>query len=343
MLPETLNSRLQTIATFALVTALIAGGASPAQDVFSIPPRPPDSASALEDWSSLSVEPSRLKPSPPSAIQLDQEPYFLRELVQVEWRPNDPIYLYVIRPKGPNKKYPTILYLYDISSDIDRFRDDEFCKLLVKNDFAAVGFVAALTGHRYHDRGVREWFVSELPYSLVSSVHDVQMILNYLKTRGDIDIDRIGMFGEGAGGTIAILASAVDARLKAIDLFAPWGDWLHWLAASRVVPNDERPDYTNPEFVQRVLPFDPIDWLPRVKARSIRLQYMVDQWGTPTIAQERIKSAAPSRAQIITYPDRKTVSQATASLFDWLKDHVAPPAPDVRPAAVSQQIPNTRR
>ena len=62
----------------------------------------------------------------------------------------------------------------------------------------------ALTGQRYHDRPMKEWFVSELRESLATSAHDVQMVLNYLASRGDVDMNRVGMFGDGSGASIAI-------------------------------------------------------------------------------------------------------------------------------------------
>lgn len=291
-----------------------------------VPSRGQPSSSAtqfVEDWNSLSVESSHLQPSAPLVGQRDQGADFTREMIQVQWRPGDPIYLYVILPKRVLKP-PAILYLYSFPSDIDRFRNDAFCSFVVKNGFAAIGFVSALTGHRYHDRPLDEWFISEFQQSLAGSAHDVQMVLNYLATRGDVDMGRIGMFGEGSGASIAILASAVDPRLRAIDLFAPWGDWPDWLAKSPVVPDDERAEYLAPEFLRRVASLDPLDWLPRVKAAAIRLQYADDQWGTPKVARDRIKAAAPQRTKIISYPDMKAEHQASASLFDWIKEQLSP-------------------
>jgi len=72
---------------------------------------------------------------------------------------------------------------------------------------------------------MKEWFVSDLEHSLVGTTHDVQMVINYLASRGDFDMSRIGIFGEGSGGTIALLAASVDARIKAVDVLDPWGDW----------------------------------------------------------------------------------------------------------------------
>src|SRR5579872_3972884 len=171
------------------------------------------SSATSEDLSSLSLTSSKLHPSPPLLGEKDNYPDFTRELLQVQWRSGDPLDLYVILPKGV-KNPPVILYLYSYPSDTDTFRDQGFCKLVTRNGFAAIGFVSALTGHRYHDRPMREWFISELHESLVSSVHDVQMILNYAATRGDLDMNHVGMFGEGSGATIALLTATVEPRIK---------------------------------------------------------------------------------------------------------------------------------
>lgn len=73
-------------------------------------------------------------------------------------------------------------------------------RAVTREGFAAVGFVSALTGHRYHDRPMREWFISEPQECLAVSAHDVQMVLDYLGTRGDLNTDRVGMVAEGSGG-----------------------------------------------------------------------------------------------------------------------------------------------
>jgi cephalosporin-C deacetylase-like acetyl esterase len=250
--------------------------------------------------------------------QRDEYPTFTREMIQLTWRDNDPIYLFVILPKS-NPKPPVILYLYGYPSDTDRFMNDEYCALLVKDGFAAAGFLSALTGHRYHDRSMKEWFVSDLQESLGATVHDVQMVLNYLATRNDVDANRAGMFGEGSGAAIGILAAAVDPRIKALDLTDPWGDWPDWLAKSTLVPDEERPEYLKPEFLKRVAPLDPVDWFGKVKV-PVRLQYINEPGVTPLAARERIVAAAPSQATVI--PQKEAFAQFQANqlkYFDWIK------------------------
>jgi hypothetical protein len=242
-------------------------------------------------------------------------------MISLAWRFDDPIYLFLILPKG-HPKPPVILYLYSFPSDTDRFLNDDFCAFLAKDGFAAAGFLSALTGHRYHDRPMKKWFISELQESLGRSVHDVQMILNYLATRNDLDVDRAGMFGDGSGATIAILAAAVDRRIKVLDLADPWGDWPEWLAKSSLIPEDERPAYVRPEFLKRVASLDPVEWFGKVKA-PVRVQYLGEPGITPLAVWERITSAAPPQAKIVPHDD--AVAQYKAAklkFFDWIKDQL---------------------
>jgi hypothetical protein len=287
----------------------------------------------LEDWSSLSLANSQLIPERPLLGEVDDKRQFTRELLQVKWRQGDPLDLYVIRPKNVAKP-PAILYLYSYPSETEIFRSDIYCASVTKDGFAAIGFVSALTGHRYTNRPMKQWFVSELQEALGSSVHDVQMILNYLSTRGDLDMGRIGMFGVGSGGTIAILAAAADPRIKTIDVIDPWGDWPDWMAKSSLIPEIERPNYLKPEFLKKVAPLDPLQWLPRLNSQRVRLQQVLDDSVTPRAVQERIKVAAPGSARILAFDNTRQFSSAVSgdTIVQWVKDQLRP-ASSLQPAA----------
>jgi hypothetical protein len=285
--------------------------------------------SMSEHWDLLSLKDNDLHAKQPIVGAKGTYPDFTRELLRVQWRSGDPIDLYVIRPTGV-KNPPVILYLYGYPSETDRFLNDTFCRTVTKNGFAAVGFVSSLTGQRYHDRPMKEWFVSELQESIGGSVHDVQMILNYLSTRNDLDMDHVGMYGQGSGGTIAILAAAVEPRIKALDVMDPWGDWPTWLAKSPRVPEEERAAYLKPEFLAKVAPLDPVRWLPQLKARPFRLQENLFNPLTPEDARQRIDAALPVDAQLVQYHDPKEYAEkvsANGKMLDWLHAHLESPAP----------------
>src|SRR5262249_50075884 len=140
----------------------------------------------LEDWTNLSLRNSTLKMTPPELADKRDvaSEGFIRERFQVTWRPKDPFDLYVIRPRGVARP-PVILYLYSFPEDTDQFKNDFWCETAVSGGYAAVGFVSAVTGHRMRYRLPKEWFVSEMQEALGSTVHDVELILDYLGTRKD--------------------------------------------------------------------------------------------------------------------------------------------------------------
>lgn len=274
-------------------------------------------ARAQESFSNLTLEGSALKAEEPVFGSREEKPGFIRELWQLKWRPNDPIDLYIILPRNVEKP-PVVLYLYGFPSDTDRFKDDRYCERVTQNGAAAIGFVSALTGQRYTNRPFKDWFISELPESLASTVHDVQMILNQLKTRQDLDLTRIAIFGQGSGAAIAILAASVDTRLQAVDLLDPWGDWPDWFEKASQFPETERATYLKPEFQRRLEPLEPCKFLSSLKDRELRIQF-VEENREPGLAVKKLEAAAPANAEIHHFLTGRDLYDAYSGgrLFSW--------------------------
>jgi hypothetical protein len=281
-----------------------------------------------ENWGVLDDLKTGLQPSASFEVERDEQPEFVRQLIRVQWRFNDSIDLWVIRPKVTGK-VPVVLYLYSYSDVNDRFHDDGWCKRATAGGFAAVGFVSALTDYRFKLRPLKQWFVSQLAESLGTTVHDVQLILNYVAERGDMDMDHVGMFGMGSGAAIAILAAHVDSRIKTLDLLDPWGDWPDWLEFSPQVPDDERSKYLTPEFLKSVATLDPLTYLPSLKTRNLRLQQTLTEPITPKIARERMAAAVPDPSQLVKYETPQDLLKAwnTAGLSGWIKQQMRPQTP----------------
>jgi len=274
---------------------------------------------AKESFSTLSLEGSDLKPREPLSTDHESNSDFLRELVRLQWRPSDPIDMYVIRPPKI-KNPPVVLYLYGFPSELDRFRDNNYAARLVSNGAAAVGFVSNRTGYRAEHHPFKEWFVRVLPESLATTVHDVQLILNYLATRGDLDMSRVGIFGQGSGGAIAILAAAADPRIKALDLLDPWGDWPDWLAKSQLLLKDDTNYCLKPDFLKSVEPLEPVRYLPKLDSRAIRIQFQEDQVGYVKAAAAKLEAAAPASSKIVHYPTGPALYAVLSGgrLFEWI-------------------------
>jgi len=328
--------------TLLLCTFSIVPGARAQQPATNRVPESGSSAKAAipsegfhEDLTSLGLQGSTLQPQTPFLLERTDilNGKYFRERIQVGWRPHDTFDLYVALPKGV-KNPPVILYLYSFPESASRFQSEQWYEGVAKDGYAAVGFVSALTAERAEHRARDEWFVGLLQESLAASVHDIQMILNYLSSRGDLGMDRVGMFGTGSGATIAILASAVDARIKAIDVFNPWGDWPVWAAKSWVIPEEERGNdlktnkYIDPKFLEIVAPLDPIRWLPNVKARSLRIQSVQSEATAPADTETKIAQAAPNRAEINQFKDYRVWMsiQHGPEIFGWLRQQLQPDA-----------------
>jgi hypothetical protein len=326
------------VRTLALATAVLSLVTISAAQLPASPPiaDPADKRfqGVTEDWTSPALSSSHLRPVPPLGGFIDDtHPGYTVELLQLQWRWGDPIDLYVMKPTGV-KKPPVILNLYGYPADTDAYKNEIFQRALTQDGFAAVGFVSALTGHRYHDRPMKEWFLSELQESLATSAHDVQMVLNYLAARGDLDMNRVGMFGQGSGATIAILASAVDPRIKVLDVLDPWGDWPIWMASSPFVPEDERPDFVKPEFLRKAATLETLDWLPKIQAREFRLQQNILETDTPKAAKEKLRGAVPAGTTVVLYQTLAEFNVAFPNSVNlqWM-EHELQPLPDPKAVA----------
>jgi hypothetical protein len=295
-----------------------------------------------EDWTALSVKNLGLPVWAPIPGGSVDRPEFTREFVRLQWRINDPVDLFVVRPKGVRKPH-VVLYLYGYPSDSSRFTADDWCKGAVQGGFAAVGFVSALTGERYHTRPLKEWFVSELQESLATTAHDVQMVLNYLEARGDLNMDRVAMYAQGSGASIAILAASADSRIQVLDLLNPWGDWPDWLKQSAWVPENERPNYLRPEFLEKVAMLDPVQVLPKLTTPVVRLQQVKDDRITPTAARQEIATALPHGAILLQRDSWSEYWKAfkEQNLWNWAKERLEPPPAREQSGAQARSVAET--
>jgi hypothetical protein len=282
----------------------------------------------IEDFSEITLKNSKLTPVEPTYGGYGEKEKYIWERFQVQWRDLDPIDLFVVLPKGVEKP-PVILYLYSYPASNKPYMDDGWCERVTRGGYAAVGFVPALDADRYRMRPRKQWFVSELQESLGSTVHDVQMVLNQLESWGTFDMSRVGIFGIGSGATVAILAAAADPRIKAIDLFEPWGDWPNWLRLTSTIPVLERDNYLKKDFLAKIAPLDPTSWLGQLKTQKIRWLEVDSNTEPPRIALQRMEAVLPKDAVIEHFEDQAKLKEANSGgkWFQWVKDQLQPPSP----------------
>lgn len=282
-------------------------------------------ASSKENWSRIAVTRSDFAPPSPTEAGIQTHPGFTRELLQVQWRQGDPIDVYIVRPENAVRP-PAVLFLYTWPGDAEHFKSDDWCRNVTQHGFTAVGFVSALTGQRYHDRPWKETFVTELPETLAESVHDVQLMLDFLDTRKDLDKSRYGIFGQGSGGTIALLAASVDRRLKAVDVIDPWGDWPVFFQSSPVLLDSERQTLLTQKSLDALAPLEPTVAMNHLSGRALRLQQTTMNLSTPEHAAKLLQTSLPSSAVYVQYRSEQEYREKAmkdAGVLTWLQQELA--------------------
>jgi hypothetical protein len=138
----------------------------------------------------------------------------------------------------------------------------------------------------------------------------------------------VGMFGQGSGGAIAILAAAADPRIQAVDVLDPWGDWPDWLKSSPAVPDDQRAQFLAPEFLQKTAAVEPLTYLPSLNDRALRVQQIMDYPNTPPEARDKIAAAVPA-GDLAQFKDRAAHAESwkVSGLSGWLADQLGPKTP----------------
>jgi hypothetical protein len=139
------------------------------------------------------------------------------------------------------------------------------------------------------------------------------------------------MFAQGSGASIAILTSAADPRIKVLEAMDPWGDWPTWLATSPFVPEAERRDYVKPEFLKKISTLEPVDWLPKVQAKKVRLDDELFDNVTPAVAREKLRAMVPAGTNVMLYKNMEEFKAAfqDGKNLEWIQHELQSlPKPD---------------
>ena len=81
---------------------------------------------------------------------------------------------------------------------------------------------------------------------------------------------------------------------------------------------------SQPEFLNRVALLDPLLWLPKLNARRVRVQQIMNESNTPRSCKEHIAAAAPPTARVVAYDDAFTFYSewSGGKLFCWVKEQL---------------------
>lgn len=118
-------------------------------------------------------------------------------------------------PKEINdKQFPAIIFCHGFSG-IKEILLPAFAEYFAKNGYVCLVFDYRGFGDSEGSRG------SIVPYE---QMRDIRNAITYMASRGEVNAERIGLWGTSFGGTNAIYAASLDARIKCLTVQIAFAD-----------------------------------------------------------------------------------------------------------------------
>lgn len=193
---------------------------------------------------------------------------------------------------------------------------------IIPKDWPARGYAAITPGPRgkvgsrtQFDPGypglLTENIVDRNTYSYRGFFVDVIRAIDFLKTRGEIDSDRIGVYGGSQGGALAIVAAALKGDdIRAAGAAVPYlADYLGAIELDHTYPYYEIVDYLKQyperrEAVKNTLAyFDCVNFGPMVKCPIIVNLGMQDNIVPPQTCRAAYDALGSQDKTLYCYPD----------------------------------------
>ncbi|MFC1726827.1 alpha/beta hydrolase family protein [candidate division KSB1 bacterium] len=132
---------------------------------------------------------------------------------------------YLAIPKSGNTPFPLILACHGGYGSKDNFWEaldkHNFLKPIFSSGYALFILDAVYHGGRIADNDyddLQKILSEKLKYAfsdlIINTAVDYRRALDYLATRSDIDMDRIGVFGHSMGGIMTFLLTGMENRIK---------------------------------------------------------------------------------------------------------------------------------
>lgn len=162
-----------------------------------------------------------------SVVGRDEAQGYSLEKLVLDLNGEETVPAYFIKPKNHNGKLPVILYNHAHGGDYHKGKDELFTgaayitrpyygEALTKEGYAVLCIDAWAFGER-RGRTETQCFKHMLWYGRSMwgmMLYDSMRALDYLETRDDVDMGRVGTMGISMGGTHSWWLSALDTRIK---------------------------------------------------------------------------------------------------------------------------------
>jgi uncharacterized protein len=180
----------------------------------------------------------------------------------------------VIELDGP--RWPVIFFMHWLQSD--KSLADMFAPDWAKYGYAVLAIDGIWKGERAKSgRSILETEIKDTLWNLTQQVIDCRRGVDFLETRDDLDLDRLGYFGISMGSMTGAITTAVDPRFKVVVLADGAGDFSVVFKQAElpqvqdIVKEIQAKGYTLDEAFRILKPVDPVEYVGHIAPRPLLL------------------------------------------------------------------------
>jgi cephalosporin-C deacetylase-like acetyl esterase len=222
-------------------------------------------------------------------------------------------------------KVPCIVFLHGYGGSKDDIR--EAAKLVAREGYALIAIDAEYHGERRESgKELYSPNISDSVRGIIQTVIDLRRAIDYLETRAEIDIERIGYVGGSMGGIIGAIFIGVEPRIKAAALIVAGGNMSLMIKESQhytmpAIREHLQKESISYEELQKMLdPIDPINFIGYFSPRPVVFHLGKFDRVVPAEAGRQLYEAAGEPKQVHWYDTGHDVplDLVLARIFDFM-------------------------
>ncbi|MGB9718549.1 MAG: alpha/beta hydrolase family protein [Thermoproteota archaeon] len=208
-------------------------------------------------------------------------------------------------PSGPGK-HPCVVFLHGYGGSKEDILS--FASLVAAEGYAVIAIDAEFHGERREEG--KELYSPNLEESvkgIIQTIIDLRRAVDYLETRGEIDVERIGYVGGSMGGILGAIFIGVEPRVKAAALLVAGGNMSLMIMRSQhpAIPAIrkylEEQGITYRELQESLNPVDPLNFIGKFAPRPVAFHFGKNDRIVPAEAGEQLYKAAGEPKQVYWY------------------------------------------
>jgi cephalosporin-C deacetylase-like acetyl esterase len=229
-------------------------------------------------------------------------------------------------PRQGNKPYPALILLHGYGG-----RKDDWGPLIVA--LSAKGWAAIAIDAMYHGQRAEpgqnilsnDWASNRAAF--IQTIIDERRALDYLASRGDIDVKRVGLLGASMGAIMGSITTAVEPRIKCAVLAVGGGDWRQLVEKSQLgavsVLREQLLAHWD-EMADQMAGIEPLNFAPHIAPRPVlMLNGKQDNIVVPACSQELYDALGePKEIQWFDSGHGLPIGEALAKASAWLDAHL---------------------